>query len=185
MTDQKWTNSITISPLFYLKISGSRFFIIFNFFLILVHAIIPMLIALHYLYDKKADEGTGNEFTSTDIFTIFIGSHQLLMSFFAMMVLVFYCLVKSLESRLIVSFGTINLVNAVLYLIFVIMLLFYALVDKALESEQEWILFYFLIVTLLIVFSFMIYWSLLLIKVSRKYALNKYNSHQTVIIQSN
>ena len=60
----------------------------------------------------------------------------------------------------------------------------YSLAQNILENTDEYMIFFTLFITLVSIFLFMIYWSFLLIEVSRKDSLNRYNKHQTILVRS-
>ena len=182
MIAQHPTKSITISPFFGIKNNGTTFFFIFSFFMISLHLIMPTLLSIHYLSSDNLKKLKGSEITSRDIFSLFLGSHQLLMVCFTIIGLFIYCAKKNLGNCLIMTFSVFNMINGILYIIFVLLLIFLVIIDNSLQDPVEWVLFTVLCVVLFFVFSLMVYWSTLLIHVSRRHTLGKYNSHQTILI---
>lgn len=126
------------------------------------------------------------ELSSEQLIFIFVSCQQLFMVCFISLCLILFCVKSNVTNCMTFTFSVSNLINSIIYLL--IFLFFFAVIiyDEFSDGDND-DLPSFLLVTIPfgIIYSFNIFWSALLLKVSKTLVPGKGQTEQTALVQEN
>jgi cation transport ATPase len=144
-------------------------------------------ISVKYLSYDYSESESEIEFETEELISIFVSIQQLFMICFLTLSLILFCMKSTVTNCMTFTFSISNLINSIIYLL--IFTLFMVVSGFEIFSnnygKDDYAEYFTVMILFGLIYGFNLFWSVLLLKVSKNLVPHKVPEGQTVLVQEN